>query len=92
MVSLALGVFFWGCGCGARRWMDERGCRTADAVLVMADGLSRRVKRLANLFRSLTRRRVSRRGWAGLDGMIYLMAGWYIENAFPAHTVRKSMI
>ncbi len=96
MVSLTLGVFFLGphgvflrlrYGCGGFAGAGWEACRTADAVLVMADGLSRRVKRLAVLFRSLTRRRVSRRGWAGLDGMIYLMAGWCIENAMNVEGV-----
>ena len=52
-----------------------RWCSTADAVRVMEDVLSRRVKHLAILFRSLTRRRVSQAAKPRLGEMIPLALG-----------------
>lgn len=50
-------------------------CSTTDVVRAMRDGSSRRLKRLAILFRSLTRRRLSQAAKPRLDGIIHLMVG-----------------
>ena len=54
---------------------DPPCCSTTGVVRAMGDGSSRRVKRLAILFRSLTRRRLSQAARPRLDGRTRLMVG-----------------